>query len=124
MAQKSIGPTFSAELATAGLMGLPFSWTAAGDITFGANMTPAQITAVETVYAAHDPTKVDLKVAAQAKLDAMDAPGGPAIRCFKAGIAFPADWQTYCVALRAIVNGTANPMPTEMPPAPAYPAGS
>jgi hypothetical protein len=61
---------------------------------------------------------------ALAALNAMDAPGGCAIRCFKAGVAFPPDWQTYCSELRAIVNGTANPMPTILPTQPAYPAGT
>src|SRR6185437_1503475 len=55
MAQKAIGPTFPAELAAAGLIGLPFSWDPAGDIIFGAAMTTAQIAAVEAVYAAHNP---------------------------------------------------------------------
>ncbi len=58
MAQKAIGPTFPAELQAAGLFGLPFSWDAAGDITFGEAMTGAQIAAVDAVYAAHDPAKV------------------------------------------------------------------
>jgi hypothetical protein len=63
-------------------------------------------------------------LAAQAALNAMDAPGGCAIRCFKAGVAFPATWQTYCTELRAIVNGTASPMPTVLPTQPAWPAGT
>jgi hypothetical protein len=58
---------------------------------------------------------------AQVALDKSDM---TSTRCFKAGVAFPADWQTYCVALRAIVNGTASPMPTALPALPAYPAGT
>lgn len=56
---KLIGPTFSAELAAAGLIGLPFSWGSDGVIQFGSDMTQTQINAVNTVYAAHDPTKLD-----------------------------------------------------------------
>lgn len=54
---KRIGPTFVTELQVAGLLGLPFSWGPDGVITYGAAMTPAQIAAVEAVYAAHDPDR-------------------------------------------------------------------
>lgn len=57
---------------------------------------------------------------AQAALDASDM---VAIRCFKAGVAFPAAWQTYVTELRAIVNGT-DTTSTVLPVAPAYPAGT
>lgn len=58
MAQKAIGPTFAAELATAGLMGLAFSWDDAGGIVFGPTMTTEQTAAVEAVYAAHNPDAI------------------------------------------------------------------
>lgn len=51
-----IGPTFTEELAAAGLSGLPFSWTADGVFIYGDAITPAQRAAIEAVYAAHDPT--------------------------------------------------------------------
>lgn len=70
------------------------------------------------------PVAAPIAQQAQALLNAMDAPGGCAIRCFKAGVAFPATWQAYCTALRAIVNGTASPMPTALPAQPAYPTGT
>lgn len=73
------------------------------------------------IVAATPPT-VPLAQQAQAALDQMDAPGGCAIRCFKAGVAFPAAWQAYCTALRAIVNGTSTA--TAMPAQPAFPAGT
>lgn len=57
---KNIGPTFSAELSAAGLLGLPFAWAADGALTFGDAMTAEQIAAVEAVYAAHDPSAVSL----------------------------------------------------------------
>jgi hypothetical protein len=56
MAQKAIGPNFANELAAAGLTGLPFSWSGDGTIVFGAAMTAAQITSVQNVYAAHNPS--------------------------------------------------------------------
>jgi hypothetical protein len=73
---------------------------------------------------AFTPPAPSLASQAQAALTAMDSPGGCAIRCFKAGVAFPAAWLAYCVALRSIVNGTASPMPTALPTAPAFPAGT
>lgn len=55
---------------------------------------------------------------AQAALDASDM---TALRCIKAGVAFPSDWQAYCVTLRAIVTGTqSGPLPAR----PAYPSGT
>jgi hypothetical protein len=55
---KAIGPTFRAELAAAGLTGLPFAWGDDGSLTFDARMTPDQVAAVQAIYAAHDPTKI------------------------------------------------------------------
>lgn len=75
-----------------------------------------------TFAAPSAPPGPTLAVQALVALNAMDAPGGPAIRCFKAGVAFPADWQTYCTALRAIVNGTSTA--TTLPVQPAYPTGT
>lgn len=96
------------------------------------NNTPAvqagdivtQTNGVTTFAAPPAPIGPSIESQAQAALTAMDAPGGCAIRCFKAGVAFPANWQAYCTELRAIVNGTASPMPTTLPAAPAYPTGT
>ena len=52
---KVIGPTFSAELAAAGLLGLPMSWGSDGVIEFDPSMTEEQQAAVLAVYQAHDP---------------------------------------------------------------------
>ena len=60
MAKKAIGPSFSYELAAAGLLGLPFTRSPDGVIAYGEVMTDAQQAAVEAVYAAHDPTKMDV----------------------------------------------------------------
>lgn len=43
-----------------------------------------------------------------------------ALRCVKAGIAFPADWQNYVTTLRLVISGSV----TEMPQQPAYPEGT
>ena len=59
MAQKAIGPNFSNELAASGLAGLQFSWGSDGVIEFGPDVTDAQKTAINAVYAAHDPAKPD-----------------------------------------------------------------
>lgn len=45
------------------------------------------------------------------------------LRCYKAGVTFPAAWQTYTTALRAIVNGTDTTSST-LPTQPVYPAGT
>jgi hypothetical protein len=58
---------------------------------------------------------------AQQALAALSKTDSVAMRCLKAGIAFPAEWQTYVTALRAMVSGaSAGPLPAQ----PAYPAGS
>lgn len=97
------------------------AWT--GDIS---TVTPAPAmgwTAAETaagVWAFTPPVApaASLVPAAKAALDASDR---VAIRCIKAGVGYPADWQTYDAALRAIVaGGTATALPTM----PAYPAGT
>lgn len=60
----------------------------------------------------------DYPAEAKAALDASDM---TAIRCMKAGVAFPAEWLSYCTTLRAIMNGTqAGPLPAR----PDYPAGT
>jgi hypothetical protein len=45
------------------------------------------------------------------------------LRCFKAGVIFPTDWQTYVTALRAITNGL-DTVSIRLPTPPAYPAGT
>jgi hypothetical protein len=42
-----------------------------------------------------------------------------AIRCFKAGISFPPEWQAYVLALRSVLN-TGSTLPVR----PSYPAGT
>ena len=47
-----------------------------------------------------------------------------AIRCIKAGVAFPSAWQTYVKELRAIVAATSGDVMIALPVAPAYPVGT
>lgn len=63
------------------------------------------------------PVIVDYRAEAQAALDRSDL---VALRCFKNGVPFPAEWATYCAALRAIVVSGVGPLPVQ----PAYPEGS
>ena len=76
------------------------------------------------VAAAQAPTAQQLHQQLQAQAaDALSKTDIVAGRCFKAGIAFPSAWQTYTVALRAIVSGT-DTISTSLPTQPAYPAGT
>ena len=63
------------------------------------------------------PVIVDYKAEAQAALNQSDL---VALHCFKNGVPFPAEWATYCEALRAIVVFGVGPLPVQ----PAYPEGS
>jgi len=109
------GPTFGAELIAAGCQD-GISWNSDGIITDPSTITAAQ----RAVIAAHDPTKVDLRPTAQVALDKSDT---TVLRCYSAGVAVPAAWQTYRSDLRAIFTGT-DKTSTALPAAPAYPAGT
>ena len=61
-----------------------------------------------------------LQYSAQDRLTANDK---VATRCVKAGVAYPADWLAFDVALRAIANGT-DTTSTTLPATPAFPAGT
>ena len=62
-------------------------------------------------------TVAQLIDAARAALDVTDL---VAIRCFKAAIPFPSEWQSYVVELRKVVAGTRGDLPEQ----PAYPDGA
>ena len=61
------------------------------------------------------------KSQAQAALDASDI---TALRCVKAGVAFPSEWLTYVTALRAIVKASTGDPTQPLPTRPAYPANT
>ena len=46
-----------------------------------------------------------------------------ATRCFKAGVSFPAEWQTYVAELRVIISASTG-TPATLPINPAYPVGT
>lgn len=82
MTQKTIGPTFSAELLAAGMLGEHFTWLPDGTLEFFEDTPPAVVSAVEAVYAAHDPeavpvvpepTKADLITQLQALIARVEA---------------------------------------------------
>lgn len=53
-------------------------------------------------------------------LTALAASDGVALRCAKAAVPYPPEWQAYDAALRAIVRGGPGPVP----PQPDYPTGT
>lgn len=71
-------------------------------------------------YVAPSPPPVHLPSIAQIALTKSDL---VAMRCFKAGVAYPSAWQNYTDALRAIINGT-DTTSTVLPSIPSYPAGT
>jgi hypothetical protein len=71
-----IGPSFSQDLAAAGLSGLPIAWGSDGVISGRANLTAQQNAALDAVIAAHNPTKPavpQIVNAAQARLALNDS---------------------------------------------------
>jgi hypothetical protein len=78
----AIGPSFAAELAAAGLAGLPFSWGADGEFTFAPRVGGTEQASILAVYAAHDPTHADPNAAFSAAVAAglaITSTGSPAI---------------------------------------------
>jgi len=76
---QKIGPSISDELKAAGVAGLPFSWRDSDGAlrTDDPNLTVAQRTAIQAVFAAHDPTKKSVEqtaklVKSQARQDFID----------------------------------------------------
>jgi hypothetical protein len=63
----------------------------------------------------------DKKVAAQAALDKSDM---VAVRCVKAGVEFPSEWQAYVASLRAVMSASDGAENGVIPTMPSYPAGT
>jgi hypothetical protein len=97
---KAIGPTFVAELLAAGVdITRPFSWSSDGSLNLS-RLTAAEQTAVDAVYAAHDPAKPD-----PAQLFAMAIAAG----CRISSAATPALNGTYAIddAAQQTITGIA-----------------
>lgn len=79
---KKIGASIAAELAAAGLDGLPYSWGADGVITYSDSMTPQQRAAVQAVFDAHvapsdlDDARADVWERIKAERDRRTQSGG------------------------------------------------
>lgn len=85
-----------------------------------AGATDDQKAAAATLLGTLSAASIFLPPLAQTALDVSDV---TALRCVKAGVAFPSDWRTYVVALRAIVNGS-DTSSAELPTRPAWPEGT
>lgn len=64
--------------------------------------------------------RVSLVSSAKQELDKTDL---VCLRCYKANVTYPVEWQKYTADLRKIVNGT-DITSTTLPTRPAYPAGT
>ena len=67
--------------------------------------------------------QVDWNTVRAIRVPLLDNSDTIALRCFKAGVSFPADWQVYTKALRDITK-QADPLQVEWPAAPAVPSGT
>ena len=85
-----------------------------GDSYDGASITPKLVPILPKTWN-------QFQAQAQSLLDKSDL---VAIRCLKAGIAFPVVWQTYVVELRAIVSATSGDATVALPVQPAFPTGA
>ena len=63
----------------------------------------------------------DYRAKAQAALDKTDL---ICLRCYKAGVAYPAEWLDYTNELRAIIRATSGDSTSGLPVAPNYPSGT
>jgi hypothetical protein len=130
---KPITQAFWDAIAAAGLHGLPFTadFDAGGSLLqnedTGHNMsvTPQQVSAIEAVYAAYDPTAPSWTLYQQQAAAALAESDKTVIRCGENQVQVPAAWATYRKALRAIVGATTPGDPTQpLPTRPAYPSNT
>lgn len=88
-----------------------------GEILFDHEPTSEELLAAFPGYIS--PEVEAFRLTVKAALDATDI---VAIRCCKAGITFPTEWQAYTAALRTMLSST--DASQALPVMPAYPAGS
>jgi hypothetical protein len=81
--------------------------------------TPEQISAAQSPSAAQ--SWASYQARAQEALSKSDI---VAIRCVKAGVLFPPEWQAYCISLRAIVGAASGDSTKPLPTRPPYPSGT
>jgi hypothetical protein len=79
------------------------------------DMTPEEAAAQDAAF-----QNEAVKALQNEALAALVKSDGVALRCVKAGVAFPAEWKTYVTDLRAIVDTGAGSIPAP----PEYPAGT
>lgn len=84
-------------------------------VTMTAEQETAFLSAQAEAQSAQE--KSDLISKAQAALDKSDL---TATRCFKAGVPFPLEWQTYVAYLRTIASSGTGSLPDQPP----YPTGT
>jgi hypothetical protein len=121
---KQIGPSFYDEIVAAGLVGLPFSWSADGTIIFDPLMTAAQIASVESVYAAHNPDTPSWSAYQQSARAALSDSDLTVMRCYENAVALPVAWASYRKALRAIVGAASGDAAQPLLAKPTYPSGT
>lgn len=69
-----------------------------------------------------EPTQEPPPLSQQA-YNALQRTDDTALRCFKAGVVYPAEWSVYSAELRAIYNGS-DATSTSLPNKPPYPQGT
>ena len=108
------GPSFSRELAIAGLAGLPISWTDDGNILGRDNLDPGQQALLDAVIAAHDPAAptpemVDAVRDARLAAGFDDAETGKVYQCDPASVT---NWTALTSAAGFALSLGAAPLPT------------
>lgn len=125
MTSKAIGPSFTDELTEyGGLMGQHFSWSNDGSLEFFDDTPQDVIKGVQSVYAAHDPTKPSWQSYQQTALSALAETDKTVLRCYENAMAIPTEWADYRRALRAVISAKTGDATKPLPAKPAYPPGT
>ncbi|MDE1901531.1 MAG: hypothetical protein KGI37_07805 [Alphaproteobacteria bacterium] len=93
------------------------------EATAGTQIGATYVNGVFTNPTPPAPAPIPLAQQASAQLATIEAPGGLISRCAVRGVAVPATYTAYALALIAIVNGT-DKTSTALPATPAYVAGT